>query len=137
MTLHPELRALIEGGALAHLTTINADGSPQSSVVWVGVDGDDLVSGHLGTYKKLRNLRRDPRYTISLEAPRVSGQTMTPYAVLHGEATVEQDAPAGDLLHRLNAVYVGPDSTFPAPADASGFIVRYRVDRVSGVGPWA
>jgi predicted pyridoxine 5'-phosphate oxidase superfamily flavin-nucleotide-binding protein len=55
-----ELRDLIESGPMAHLSTISADGSPQVSVIWIGLDGDDLVSGHLGWYAKLRNIERDP-----------------------------------------------------------------------------
>jgi hypothetical protein len=46
--LPSELRALIESGPLAHLSTINADGSPQVTVVWIGLDGDDVLSGHMG-----------------------------------------------------------------------------------------
>ena len=56
-----ELRDLIESGPFAHLSTINADGSPQVSVIWIGLDGDDLVSGHMQWYAKLRNIERDPR----------------------------------------------------------------------------
>ena len=55
-----EVRDLIESGPVAHLSTINADGSPQVSVIWIGLDGDDLVSGHMGRYAKLRNIERDP-----------------------------------------------------------------------------
>jgi predicted pyridoxine 5'-phosphate oxidase superfamily flavin-nucleotide-binding protein len=61
MTALPtELRELIEVGPLACLTTTNADGSPQVSVIWIGNDGDDLVSGHMSHYLKLRNIERDP-----------------------------------------------------------------------------
>jgi hypothetical protein len=58
MMLLPEsARELIESGALAHLITIGRDGSPQVSCVWVGLDGDDIVSGHLGERQKLANHR--------------------------------------------------------------------------------
>ena len=40
-------RALIESGALGHLATIDPDGSPQVTLVWVGIDGDELVTAHL------------------------------------------------------------------------------------------
>src|SRR5664279_6486473 len=60
IALPPELRDLIGSGPLAHLTTINADGSPQVTVIWIGLDGDDIVSGHLGKYAKVRNMERDP-----------------------------------------------------------------------------
>jgi Pyridoxamine 5'-phosphate oxidase len=58
-TVPPEFRALVEG-PMAHVTTLNPDGSPQVSVVWVGLDGDDLVTGHLHHGVKLRNVERDP-----------------------------------------------------------------------------
>jgi len=44
--LNAAARELIASGPLAHLVTINRDGSPQLSVIWVGLDGDELVSGH-------------------------------------------------------------------------------------------
>ena len=39
---------LVATGPLAHLTTINPDGSPEVTVVWVGIDNDEFVMGHLG-----------------------------------------------------------------------------------------
>jgi len=134
--LPDSLHSLIESGPMAHLTTINADGSPQVSVVWIGLDGDDVVSGHLGHYLKLRNMERDPRVALSFDAPRASGVFMNEYAVLRARATVEPSDRAWDLLDRLAKVYVTPDTTFPAPR-GPGWIVRYAVERISGVGPWA
>jgi len=74
-----ELRDLIESGPFAHLSTINADGSPQVSVIWIGLDGDDLVSGHMQWYAKLRNIERDPRVVLSFVAPRVPGGGVGPW----------------------------------------------------------
>ena len=135
-SLPPELRDLIESGPMAHLTTINADGSPQVSVIWVGLDGDDLVSGHMSRYAKLRNIERDPRVVLSFDAPRAPGVFMNPYAVLRARATVEPRDDTWDLLNRLTKVYVTPDTEFPAPR-GPGYTVRYSVERVGGVGPWA
>ena len=131
-----ELRDLIESGPMAHLTTINADGSPQVSVIWIGLDGDDVVSGHLGWYAKLRNIDRDPRVVLSFDAPREPGVVMNPYAVLRSRAVIEPSDDTWDLLNRLAKVYMAPDAEFPAPR-APGWIVRYPVDRITGVGPWA
>jgi hypothetical protein len=51
-------RAIIESGRIAHLVTLNRDGSPQISCVWVGLDGDELISGHLrADQQKLLNVR--------------------------------------------------------------------------------
>lgn len=135
-SLPPELRDLIESGPMAHLSTINADGSPQVSVIWVGLDGDDLVSGHMSRYAKLRNIERDPRVVLSFDAPRAPGVFMNPYAVLRARATVEPRDDTWDLLNRLTKVYVTPDTEFPAPR-GPGYTVRYSVERVGGVGPWA
>jgi PPOX class probable F420-dependent enzyme len=135
-SLPPELRDLIESGPMAHLSTINADGSPQVSVIWVGLDGDDLVSGHMTRYAKLRNIERDPRVVLSFDAPRAPGVFMNPYAVLRARATVEPRDDTWDLLNRLTKVYVTPDAEFPAPR-GPGYTVRYSVERVGGVGPWA
>ncbi|GAB3834233.1 PPOX class F420-dependent oxidoreductase [Dactylosporangium cerinum] len=133
--LPQELRDLIASGPLVHLSTINADGSPQVTVVWVGLDGDELVSGHMSRYVKLRNIERDPRVVLSFSAPRVPGVFLNEYAVLHARAVVEPSDAAWDLLNRLTKVYMSPETEFPAPK-GPGFIVRYTVERIGGVGPW-
>ena len=135
-TLSDDLRSLIEAGPLVHLSTIDADGSPQVTVVWVGLAGDELVSGHMGHYRKLRNIERDPRVALSFTAPRDPSAFLNPYAVLRAHATVEPSEEAWDLLDRLTKVYMSPADTFPAPR-GPGYIVRYAVERVGGVGPWA
>lgn len=131
-----ELRDLIESGPLAHLSTVNPDGSPQVTVVWIGLDGDDLVSGHMSWYTKLRNMERDPRVVLSFDAPRVPGVFLNPYAMLRARASVQPSDEAWDLLNRLTKVYMSPDTEFPAPK-GPGFIVRYSIERIGGVGPWA
>jgi PPOX class probable F420-dependent enzyme len=120
---------------MAHLSTINADGSPQVTVIWIGLDGDDLVSGHMSWHVKLRNIERDPRVVLSFDAPRVAGAFLNEYAVLQTRAAIEPGDGAWDLLNRLAKVYVAPDAEFPAPK-GPGYVVRYSVERISGVGPW-
>jgi PPOX class probable F420-dependent enzyme len=134
--LSPELRELVASGPLAHLSTINADGSPQVTVIWIGLDGEELVSGHLGWYRKLRNIERDPRVVLSFDAPRDHDAVLNPYAVLRARATIEPSDDAWDLLNRLTKTYMSPDTEFPAPRRA-GYIVRYSIEHVGGIGPWA
>jgi PPOX class probable F420-dependent enzyme len=136
--LPAEARELIESGALAHLVTLNADGSPQVSCIWVGLDGDELVSGHLSAeQRKLGNVRRDPRVSLSFEGTRVHPPGLKEYLVVHGLARVEEGG-APELLQRLAHVYLGPDVTFPPMDDPPpGFTMRTAVERVGGVGPWA
>lgn len=131
-----ELRELIASGPMAHLSTINPDGSPQVTVIWIGLDGDDLVSGHMTRQRKLRNIERDPRVALSFDAPRVPGAFLNEYAVVRARAAIEPGESAWDLLNRLAKVYVAPDAEFPAPR-GPGYVLRYAVERISGVGPWA
>lgn len=135
-TLPPQLRELITSGPMVHLSTINPDGSPQVSVIWVGLDGDDLVSGHQHHGVKVRNMERDPRVVLSFDAPRVPGQFLAENAVLRANAVVEPTDQAWDLLDRLSRVYIGPEATFPVER-RPGYVVRYKIQRIGGVGPWA
>jgi PPOX class probable F420-dependent enzyme len=120
---------------MAHLSTINPDGSPQVTVIWIGLDGDEVVSGHMSHYRKLRNIERDPRVVLSFDAPRDHDAFLNPYAALRATATVQPSGGAWDLLNRLGKVYLSPDSEFPG-AKGPGYIVRYAIERISGVGPW-
>ena len=134
--LPKELRDLIESGPLVHLSTISPDGSPQVSVIWIGLEGDDIVSAHMGKYAKLRNIERDPRVVLSFDGPRDPSVVLNPYAVLMARAAAEPSDDAWDLLNRLTKVYMSPDDEFPAPK-GPGYVVRYAVERIGGVGPWA
>jgi PPOX class probable F420-dependent enzyme len=130
-------RELIESGALAHLVTLNRDGSPQVSCVWVGIEGDELVAGHLPEHQKVRNIRRDPRVAVSFEGTRIHPPGLKEYLVVHGHAHVTEGG-APELLQRLAHVYLGPDVKFPPMADPPpGYVTHIQVERVGGVGPWS
>lgn len=136
MTALPtELRDLIEGGPLTHLSTTNEDGSPQVTVIWIGLDGDEIVSGHMNHYRKLRNIERDPRVVLSFLGPREHSAVLNPYAVLQARARVERSEATWDLLDRFTKLYMSPEDEFPAPR-GPGYIVRYEIERIGGVGPW-
>lgn len=130
-------RAVLEGPALAHLVTLEPDGRPQVSIVWIGVDGDELVAGHLPEHRKIRNIRRDPRVALSVEAGTRNEIGLDEYIVIHGSARVTEGG-AAELLQQLALVYLGPDVKFPPMDDPPpGFITHITVERVGGVGPWA
>jgi PPOX class probable F420-dependent enzyme len=135
--LNDAARAAVTDGNLAHLVTVNADGSPQLSVVWVGLDGDEIVSGHLDDRLKLRNARRDPRVVLSMQTGVVNEFGLGEYLVVRGTARVTEGG-AADLLQRLAHAYLGPDVVFPPPgAHPPGFILRIKPTKVSGIGPWS
>lgn len=140
MELNDAARALIGAGADATLVTINPDGSPQVSVVWVALqttpDGDELVAAHLsGNYKKLRNIRRDPHVALTVLAPSQPGQQREYLAVTGSARVVEGGAP--ELLKQLATALLGSDGHFPPPNAPEGFLTRIRVESVGGHGPWA
>jgi len=129
-------RALLEAPQLAHVVTVDPDGAPQVSCVWVGLDGDDVVFASLGPWRKIRNLERDARIALSVESPERTENGMQQYLVVQGRATIEPGG-APELLQRLAHVYIGPDVTFPPMDDPPpGTVVRIAVERISGVGPW-
>jgi PPOX class probable F420-dependent enzyme len=129
---------LVESGSLAHLVTLNSDGSPQVTCVWVGLDDDEIVSGHLASdQRKLKNVMRDPRVALSIEGTEIHPPGLKEYLVIHGRARLVEGG-AADLLQRLAYVYLGPDVKFP-PMDnpPPGQVMRITVDRIGGVGHWA
>jgi PPOX class probable F420-dependent enzyme len=130
-------KQLIRSGAYGHLVTIEPSGAPQLSLVWVAVEGDDLLTAHLGNRRKLDNVRRDPRVTISFQATEVRPPGLLEYLVVHGTATIEEGG-APELLQELAHVYLGPDVKFPPMDDPPpGLRLRIAVERIGGTGPWA
>lgn len=137
--LNDRAREVVAAGRHAHLTTLNPDGSPQTTLVWVGLDGDEIVSGHLFESKKVRNIRNDSRVSLSIEAGFADETTgFAAHLVVYGTAHI-QEGGAFELLSSLARVYMEPGYVFRSPVDPppAGFVTRVRVDRVAGLGPWS
>jgi PPOX class probable F420-dependent enzyme len=132
-----EARTLVESSALAHLVTLEADGRPQMSCVWVGMDGGDIVFASLGPRRKLDNIARDPRVALSIEGTKTNPMGLREYLVVHGSARIEEGG-GPELLQRLAHTYLGADVKFP-PMDEPppGVVVHITPERLGGVGPWA
>ena len=89
--LPESVRAVVAAGHLAHLLTLNADGSPQVTCVWVGINDDqELVTAHLGAYQKVRNVVRDPRVAVSLETATAGPSGLPEYLVMYRRAHVAE-----------------------------------------------
>ena len=130
-------REVLESAALGHLATLNEDGSPQVTCVWVGLDGDEIVCGHLPYLRKLENIKRDARVALSVEGTTKSSLGLGHYLVIYGTARVTEGG-APELLQRLAKTYLGPDADFrPMPNPPPGYITHITVDRIAGAGPWA
>lgn len=130
-------RAVLLSDAIAHLATVDEDGKPQVTLAWTGLDGDDVLIATLSDQRKLRNMRRDPRVTLSYETPNNNEWDLREHLIVYGRATITEGG-APELLQELAHTYLGPDVVFPAfPGPPPGFITRISVERIAGVGPWA
>ncbi len=117
--------------------TLNPDGSPQVSIIWVGVDGDEIIAAHMAERQKVRNILQDPRVAISLEANTLNERGLVEYLVVYGRARITEGS-APETLQQLAHIYLGPGVKFPPMDDPpEGFITHVTVERIAGVGPWA
>jgi PPOX class probable F420-dependent enzyme len=109
-------RAVLDGPHTAMIATANADGRPQSSVIFVKRDGDTVVFSTVEGRLKTRNMRRDPR--VSLLVAGSPGH----YVEIRGTAELTED-PEKALLHEMYDRYMGGQTPPPEP-DAKRLIVR-------------
>lgn len=137
MDIPASIEELLTTGPLVHLTTLNPDGSPQVSLVWLGIENGEFVCAHMVEAQKVKNLRRDPRVALSMLGRGRNAMGLEEYVVVYGRARITEGG-AADLLQRLAHIYLGPDVSFPPEAvrHHTGFITRIRPERIAGVGPW-
>ena len=139
MKIPESIRELTATAPFAHLTTLNSMGGPQVTVVWVGIENEEFVIGHLHlpTYQKVKNIRRDARVALSILSDKINAQGLREYLVVYGNARVTEGG-AFDLLQRLGRLYIGPNADFPPAAlrNTAGYITRITPARFAGIGPW-
>ena len=117
---------LLDGRNYAVLATLNADGSPQTSAMWVGRDGNDLLMSTVQGRVKYRNMLRDPRVSVTVH----DAADPENYVELRGRAMITPD-PGGRLDNRLSWKYDGKDKD-PDPPGAVRVVVRVGVDKAAG-----
>ena len=107
--------------------------------MWVGIEGDEFVMGHLALHQKIKNIRRrEPRVALSVLGDKTNEQGLREYLVVHGNARVT-DGGAVPLLQRLAPLYLGPGAEYPPPSmrGIAGYVARTTPARFSGIGPRA
>jgi PPOX class probable F420-dependent enzyme len=126
LALSADVRALIDGPNFATVATLDPDGWPQTSVVWIGLDDDALVFSATEDRRKVRNLRRDPRVAVSIT------DATNPYrhTQLRGTVTLIPD-PDKTLPKALCHKYLGEDPPSEGP-EVERVIVRLQVEKVAG-----
>ncbi|MDT0446652.1 TIGR03618 family F420-dependent PPOX class oxidoreductase [Streptomyces johnsoniae] len=130
-------RRLIESPALAHVVSLNPDGSPHVTGVWVGMDGGDIVFASMYAWRKTQNLQQDERVALTIEGDGFHGSGLREYLVVYGTAEVTEGG-AFSLLRRLARTYMGQDAQFPPDqlSTLGGYVMRVRIEKIGGVGPW-
>jgi PPOX class probable F420-dependent enzyme len=123
-------KALFEGKNFAHVATINPDGSPQVSVVWVDVEGDSILVNTAEGRIKPRNVRRDPRVAISVHSQDNPYQSAT----VQGEVIELRHEGADAHIDKLAKKYMGVDVYPNRRADEQRVILVIRSDQVAGMG---
>ena len=125
-TLNDEIRRLLDGAHFAVLATLNPDGGPQSSAMWVGRDGDQVLFSTVAGRRKHRNLQRDPRLSVTI----LDADDAYNYVELRGRATIEEDVGRA-FDTSLSWKYDGRDPE-PDPPGAVRLIIRMTVDKATG-----
>jgi PPOX class probable F420-dependent enzyme len=124
------LRTMLEDKAYGHVVTFNAEGKPELTMVWMDIEGDELLFNTAEGRRKPGNIRRDPRVIVSVQ-DRKNPQA---YAVFHGRGQVT-DGGADAHIDKLAKRFLGADKYPYRRPDEKRLIVRIEVDRISGMGP--
>jgi PPOX class probable F420-dependent enzyme len=135
ITLPEPVKQILQDKAHGHVITFNPSGTPQVTLVWLDVDGNDVVFNTAEGRVKPRNLRRDPRIVISAQDP----NNPRSYMVFYGKATVS-DVGADEHIDKLAKKFLNADTyPFRQPGEKR-LIIRTAVDRIGGhdatMTPW-
>jgi PPOX class probable F420-dependent enzyme len=126
ITLSPATLRLIDGKNYAVIATVNPDGSPQTSVIWVGRDGSELFFSTVEGRKKHRNMLRDPRVSVSI----IDSADPENYVELRGTVSMSLDV-GRQLDTQLSWKYDGRDPD-PDQPGAVRVVVRMAVEKAAG-----
>jgi PPOX class probable F420-dependent enzyme len=109
--------ALLRARSFAVVSTLQENGTPQTSIVWVDTDGEHVVFNTTNARAKGKNLRRDPRLSVTVF------DADDPYHYFEVEGVGElSEVGADDYINELSRKYTGND--FHAPFDRVTITVR-------------
>lgn len=130
---------LFESDRHATVVTVGPSGSPQVSMVWVELDGGELVFGAEERKARVRNLRLDQRIAVTVEDTLDGPSGLRQYLTVHGTATVTGPGVSTEfekLMDRLSYRYLGKAYPFANRGSSTAVIVRVKPGRLTGLGPW-
>ncbi|TAM92886.1 MAG: PPOX class F420-dependent oxidoreductase [Jatrophihabitans sp.] len=122
--LPAKAKELLDQATFVTVATTNADGSPQTSILWATYDGDDILLSTVEGRTKPRNWRRDPRTSVIVFDPD------DPYSYVEARGTVELTTDGGpELIQTLSRKYTGRPYKNDAPG-AVRLVARLRPEHV-------
>ncbi|MER7702978.1 PPOX class F420-dependent oxidoreductase [Kitasatospora sp. NPDC097605] len=124
--LSDQAKALLDAKSFAVVSTIQPDGSPQSSVVWVTRDGEDILFSTVEGRRKHLNLVKDPRVSLVVNPP----ESPYTYLEVRGEASLTREG-GRELIDELSRKYQGEDYGYDGPDDVR-VVVRITPRKVVG-----
>ena len=128
--LSPEQKKLLDAKNFAHVATINPDGSPQVTPVWVEYDGTHVIINSEKTRKKVKNLQRDARVALSV----ADAANPYHYIEIRGRVVEVTEKGANDVIDRLAKKYMDKDKyPFHKPTDVR-VTIKIEPEKVSGMG---
>jgi PPOX class probable F420-dependent enzyme len=127
------VRRILDGPHLSVLATTNADGSPQTSVIFVTRNGDDVLFSTIKGRRKTTNMLRHPRVNLLLHSLPVGGEGST-YVTISGSVELTDDLD-GSFHQVIYDIRMGGTTPPPEPG-AERLIVRIRPQKVY-VSPWS
>ncbi len=131
MDVSPALKALLEKKALGHVITMNKNGSPQVTLVWMDVHNGKPSFNTNNARQKGRNLVRDNRIMVSVQNP----DNPMEFAVIEGTATIIDDT-TNEHINSVARKFTGADYANLQPGEQR-ISVDIDVSRVTGRGEWA
>lgn len=126
-TLSESQRELLDSPNFATVATLTRDGSPQTSVVWIKRDGDDVLFSTVAGRAKERHLQRDPRVSITV----TNKDNPYQYSEFRGEASLTTEG-GDELINELSHKYAGQDYAGDEGTDNVRVVVRVQVAKTTG-----
>ena len=128
--LPQSVKTLLQDKAYGHVITFDAKGRPQTTMVWMDVDGDEVTFNTAEGRTKPKNIRNNPKVIVSVQ----STKDPQAYATFYGKATVTE-AGADANIDKLAKRFMGVDKYPYRQPGEKRLLVRIAVDKIGGAGP--
>ena len=129
ISLPEDLKAVIDARNFAHLVTLDPDGTPQASAMWITREGDQIVFNTAQGRRKWRNMNRDPRVAISISPADKPYENWS----IQGQAEMRTSDGVA-VIDRLAQKYIGREKYPWLTPDMVRVTVIVDVERIAGSG---